>query len=68
MSFRKRRRLCDRVSAVVLVHNGWQRKRAAVHIDVDIQQDELPLHGFGSSAERHDDDDASSSCYKGSLK
>ena len=65
MSFRKRRRLCDRVSAVVL--SGWQRMREAMRIDADIQQDELPLHGLGSSAERHDDD-GSSSCYKGSLR
>lgn len=65
MSFRKRRRLCDRVSAVVL--SGWQRMRRAMRIDVDTQQDELPLHGLGSSAERHDDD-GSSSCYKGSLR
>lgn len=41
--------------------------RRAMRIDVDIQQDELPLHGLGSSAERHDDD-GSSSCYKGSLR
>ena len=66
MSFRKRRRLCDWVSAVV--RSGWQRMREAMRIDVDIQQDELPLHGLGSSAERHDDDDGSSSCYKGGLR
>jgi hypothetical protein len=65
MSFRKRRRLCDRVSAVVL--SGWQRMREAMRIDADIQQDELPLHGLGSSAERHGDD-GRSSCYKGSLR
>lgn len=64
MSFRKRRRLCDRVSAVV--RDSWQRMREAMRIVFDIQQDQLPLHGLGASAERHDDD-GSSSCYKGSL-
>jgi hypothetical protein len=41
--------------------------REAMRIVVDIQQDQLPLHGLGASAERHDDD-GSSSCYKGSLR
>ena len=65
MSFRKRRHLCDRMSAVVGI--SWQRMREAMRIGVDIQQDQLPLHGLGASAERHDD--GSSSCYdKGSLR
>ena len=61
MSFRKRRRLCEQVSAVVGI--SWQRK--TMRIVVDIQQYQLPLHGLGASTERHDS--SSSSC-KGSLK
>jgi hypothetical protein len=65
MSFRKRRRLCDWVSVEIL--SSRQRMREALRIAVDIQQNQLPLHSLGASAERHDDD-GSSSCYKSSLR
>jgi hypothetical protein len=50
-----------------VILSSWQRMREAMRIVVDIQQDQLPLHGLGASAERHDDD-GSNSCYKGSLR